>query len=1037
MATTPTLDDSDSSSQPPPGRPGDTEDFFVPYYQMNPDNSQGNPNKARVKSKSHTINDNNDNTKQETVVLDTYSTASANTPNDMDHKTEDTAEQEHTDSPHQSKQPHEEHHPYPSATNTNHNDDHHHHHHHLHNNAAASHDKTHHNVKNSQTSLNSETSMTTPVPAPSRGAASPSTSHHNNNTRNKHHSHHHNNNNNVMNNHHALPAKKRMQRDFSRATKWDIVYLTSSPLVFGSDPYKPLDQLDISGERDAFFATLKASKQKLRVIHKTATTSNIIAAVTGGCRCIHYSGHGYPSYLAFEDAKRIGETHLVHYDLIRKVCEDEDQRIEFVFASACHSEHVGEAFIEAGIQHVVAVNTKFEVTDEAASVFTKHFYNTLLNGRTIEKSFKIAKHAVAAMSSSARLDYDKFLLLPRNGDHAVNIFSDLSGGTLYDDTLPTPINNLPPAVPSFVGRAIDMRHIIHQLMDSGVRLLVLTGNCGIGKSATALMVARYFCDRRMFRGGIFFIDVRKLQNAKNECKSLSAMLLRVFEECDVQKKQSSLNAQSSQEGQNDHTNNAAASDNKKKNDKDDVFNIIRTMGEMLLVFDGLDQFGLKYNMTEIEIQDSIQAFLQNIFEKCSIDTKVLVTSSKKLHMFADFTNCISRYYMLRKLKPKDAAKLFSRLCNQFRHTDIVSNHELMRILEYNPKQITRIVQIKHQYHCDSLEKITKAYHTKVHLQHQQEYMKTQHQMNKKQQLEEDEQKKQQQQQQSQHNQFYYMPQQYHHTNHIQQQLQRKEKQLLMEKYIAKASARVLWSESNGIETVSYHEIFNILRREFVLQTNSTRAFESNDLIEAFKKFGKMSEHTNYNISIQHFNGIYEWFLGIIELIRVLFDEWNEQNPCAIAGFISREAAIQRLKQQAAGTFIIRFSTSAKKSIAISYKDNTTNSVQHIKGTLMTQSNKFLFAIKNHQSAQCEMSLASFIQKFKKINTLFDVVSNIPIAKVDVYFGKGDNDAAAENMSTTSSHNSSSHQNMKPHVVQQYPSPQHAPPINYVSHTAYM
>merc|ERR1711933_635831 len=136
----------------------------------------------------------------------------------------------------------------------------------------------------------------------------------------------------------------------------------------------------------------------------------------------------------------------------------------------------------------------------------------------------------AAMSSSARLDYDKFLLLPRNGDHKVYIFGNLEGGQLIDDTLKTPINNLPPAVPSFVGRAIDMRHIIHQLMDSGVRLLVLTGNSGIGKSATALMVARYFCDRRMFRGGIFFIDVKKLNN---ECNSLSAMLLRVFEECDI------------------------------------------------------------------------------------------------------------------------------------------------------------------------------------------------------------------------------------------------------------------------------------------------------------------------------------------------------------------------------------------------------------------------------------------------------------------------------------------------------------------------
>merc|ERR1712176_753400 len=243
-----------------------------------------------------------------------------------------------------------------------------------------------------------------------------------------------------------------------------------------------------------------------------------------------------------------------------------------------------------------------------------------------------------------------------------------------------------------------MRHIIHQLMDSGVRLLVLTGNSGIGKSATALMVARYFCDRRMFRGGIFFIDVKKLNN---ECNSLSAMLLKVFEECDI-------SAPETHKHHHSHSEHEMNEEDEEKKNKEDVFNIIRTMGEMLFVFDGLDQFGeTKHKhphrhsnsatnvsqLSDSEIQDSIQSFLQNIFEKCSIDTKVLVTSSKKLHMFADFTNCISRYYMIRKLKPKDAAKLFSRLCNQFRHADVVSNHELMRILEYNPKQITRTVQI--------------------------------------------------------------------------------------------------------------------------------------------------------------------------------------------------------------------------------------------------------------------------------------------------------------------------------------------------------
>ena len=117
--------------------------------------------------------------------------------------------------------------------------------------------------------MNSDVSMSTPVPSqtPQQSSSSQPQSSNSKSSRNSNRSSSaHNNNNNSIKKYNKQSS---VQRDFSRATKWDIVYLTSSPLVFGSDPYKPLDQLDISGERDAFFNTLKASKQKLRVIHKT------------------------------------------------------------------------------------------------------------------------------------------------------------------------------------------------------------------------------------------------------------------------------------------------------------------------------------------------------------------------------------------------------------------------------------------------------------------------------------------------------------------------------------------------------------------------------------------------------------------------------------------------------------------------------------------------------------------------------------------------------------------------------------------------
>ena len=230
------------------------------------------------------------------------------------------------------------------------------------------------------------------------------------------------------------------------AKESSIGYLISSLLVFGSGTNESLDQLNIEEEGEQFFSALRSYKQS-KGIHNPA--NNIGAEVTGRSKCIHYSGHGYSNYLAFQNAKRIGETHLVHHDLIRCTCEDEDQRSEFVFANACCSEHAVETFIEACILHAACV--------------TKHFYNTLLHGSTILKAFHTEKEAVAAMSS----DEWKFLSLPKddsieNNKHHVKLFSNLNGGHFVNDTKLTPpivqyhlqYNNL----------------LVEQWMDNDVRL---------------------------------------------------------------------------------------------------------------------------------------------------------------------------------------------------------------------------------------------------------------------------------------------------------------------------------------------------------------------------------------------------------------------------------------------------------------------------------------------------------------------------------------------------------------------------------------
>ena len=127
-----------------------------------------------------------------------------------------------------------------------------------------------------------------------------------------------------------------------------------------------------------------------------------------------HSGHGFPNYLAFEDENNIGETRMVSKGELKKMVISKNgigQQLQLVFTSACHSEHVGRAFVKVGVPHVVSIDNQFAVSDEGAMRFTRFFYDALLCGNTVSESFETAKLSVQTASSSAKRDSEKFLLL--------------------------------------------------------------------------------------------------------------------------------------------------------------------------------------------------------------------------------------------------------------------------------------------------------------------------------------------------------------------------------------------------------------------------------------------------------------------------------------------------------------------------------------------------------------------------------------------------------------------------------------------------
>ena len=138
----------------------------------------------------------------------------------------------------------------------------------------------------------------------------------------------------------------------------------------------PIELLDFKREKEIISKSLMQTGISIEIRSDFATADNFRSMVLLGCQALHFSGHGLPGVLAFEDGR--GGAHLIEADLLRELFEAGGPGgIQMVFVSACHSRQIGEAFVKAGVEHVVAVRLEEPVYDKAAANFARAFYQAL------------------------------------------------------------------------------------------------------------------------------------------------------------------------------------------------------------------------------------------------------------------------------------------------------------------------------------------------------------------------------------------------------------------------------------------------------------------------------------------------------------------------------------------------------------------------------------------------------------------------------------------------------------------------------------
>jgi tetratricopeptide (TPR) repeat protein len=337
----------------------------------------------------------------------------------------------------------------------------------------------------------------------------------------------------------------------------EIQLLISAPLVtgHGSDKSQEVKPLPVFKEVFAIEHALRQIENGIQIYLRLdiASTDGIASAFarTNRPMVLHYSGHGVATG---DGGALLAEDHcgrarwLSSVELFTAASAARTPPCALAVLNACHTEPLAQALIDSGVQHVVCVDADERILDVAAHAFARHFYPPLLQGRSVADAFSSARYSLLNDDSLHVLSHQlgtlsfaeatKFRLLPsRVSDHLEPLdWADVRGPVVLPKWRSTNI----PAVNAdpFVGRQADISAIALRIAE-GSRCVLLEGMGGMGKTALAWGVARWYHERRRFDDGVWFLSLRHTVDCNQALDRFSVALADVL---DTQTSGSVLNA---------------------------------------------------------------------------------------------------------------------------------------------------------------------------------------------------------------------------------------------------------------------------------------------------------------------------------------------------------------------------------------------------------------------------------------------------------------------------------------------------------------
>lgn len=341
----------------------------------------------------------------------------------------------------------------------------------------------------------------------------------------------------------------------------DLMFLHSSPnlykdFAFDSTGRKAGFQvpmaLDFLTESGTIKDALTESQQTINYQGKVATKENFELMIRKKPKVLHISCHGlrnekhtmglnYDSikeeghFLLFENSYGAGE--LVSAKQLRIYMESSDHRIDVVYVAACDSEDIGRIFQRCGARHVVCIEQKHFVLDKAAINFTNTFYSSIFKGVPICSAFAKAKNAVSFIQKET--EGSMFVMLlgdtetdnfeESDDDHECYSLPKSQSGPWRCLSDHNHIKQIPSKLDNLRFREKEMSQLLEYLLEDKHRIVSLLGLRGVGKSCLARNTLHYVAERKIFTGGILFIQLKDIKSIFSLLKLIMRAIMRFLE----------------------------------------------------------------------------------------------------------------------------------------------------------------------------------------------------------------------------------------------------------------------------------------------------------------------------------------------------------------------------------------------------------------------------------------------------------------------------------------------------------------------------